>query len=81
LELTADHDGVLVDDVVREWAGRHQRPCGLHLTGPAGGSWEFGTGGPRLELDAIDFCRILSGRPAETPVDDPAGLLTTEVPF
>jgi hypothetical protein len=37
--LTADHDGVLVDDVVREWAARHGRPFTLRLTGPAGGRW------------------------------------------
>lgn len=27
LTLTADHDGVLVADVVHEWAGRHGTPC------------------------------------------------------
>jgi uncharacterized protein (TIGR03083 family) len=37
--LTADHDGVLVADVVAEWAARHGRPYRLRLTGPAGGSW------------------------------------------
>ena len=36
--LTADHDGVLVADVVAEWSARHRRPYALHLTGPAGGS-------------------------------------------
>ena len=71
--LTADHDGVLVDDVVREWAGRHGQPCTLRLGGPAGGSWELGGGGPLIEQDAVDFCRGLSGRGA------PA--LGAEVPF
>ena len=75
LVLTADHDGVIVDDVVREWAERHGRPCTLRLTGPAGGSWTFGTGGPSLEYDALEFCRLLSGRGTAE------GLLTTEVPF
>jgi hypothetical protein len=75
LELTPDHDGVLVDDIVREWAGRHGRPCTLTLTGPAGSSWTWGSGGPALTSDAVEFCRILSGRgPAE-------GLLTVTVPF
>jgi hypothetical protein len=75
LELTADHDGVLVADVAAEWAARHGEPCALTLTGPAGGSWSFGPHGPHLELDAIDFCRRVSGRaPAE-------GLLATQVPF
>lgn len=75
LQLTADHDGVLVADVVREWAARHGSPCRLLLTGPAGGSWEFGRGGPDLQLDAVEFCRVLAGR------GTPEGLLATEVPF
>ena len=75
LVLTEEHDGVLVDDVVREWAGRHGQPYRLRLTGPAGGTSSAGDGGPELELDAVEFCRILSGRaPGE-------GLLRTVVPF
>jgi hypothetical protein len=73
--LTAGHDGVLVADIAAEWAGRHGQPCQLRLTGPAGGSWSWGPGGPRLELDAVEFCRILSGR---APGD---GLLAVKVPF
>jgi uncharacterized protein (TIGR03083 family) len=69
--LTPEHDGVLVDDVVREWAARHGRPFTLRLTGPAGGTW--GEGGPVLEFDAVEFCRALSGR-GTAPLD-------TEVPF
>jgi uncharacterized protein (TIGR03083 family) len=73
--LTAEHDGVLVDDVVGEWAARHGRPFRLELTGPAGGRWSRGSDGPELCFDALDFCRRLSGRaPAE-------GLLGTQVPF
>ncbi|HEU5267593.1 MAG TPA: maleylpyruvate isomerase N-terminal domain-containing protein, partial [Jatrophihabitans sp.] len=34
MQLTAEHDGVLVADVVAEWAGRHAQPCSLTLTGP-----------------------------------------------
>ncbi len=75
LQLTADHDGVLVADVVQEWAARHSSPSALNLSGAAGGSWTFGDGGPTLELDAIDFCRTLSGRKPGT------GLLSTQVPF
>jgi len=73
--LTADHDGVLIGDVVREWAARHGRPCSLTLTGPAGGSWTWGTGGPSYELDAVEFARTLSGRGSGD------GLLATQVPF
>jgi uncharacterized protein (TIGR03083 family) len=75
VELTADHDGVLVADVMAEWARRHARPCALELTGPAGGSYVLGTGGEVITLDAVEFCRILSGRASG------AGLLAQEVPF
>ena len=73
--LTPEHDGILVANVVDEWAQRHGQPFTLHLTGPAGGTWTVGTVGPRIETDAIDFCRVLSGR------DSGEGLLQTEVPF
>jgi uncharacterized protein (TIGR03083 family) len=73
--LTAEHDGVLVDDVVREWSSRHGQAFDLVLTGPAGGTWSAGQGGPHLELDAMEFCRIVSRRAPGY------GLLDTEVPF
>jgi uncharacterized protein (TIGR03083 family) len=75
MALTAEHDGVLVADVVAEWATRHGQPCSLTLTGPAGGQWTWGSDGPSLELGAVEFCRILSGRGQGT------GLLGTRVPF
>lgn len=76
LVLTADHDTVIVDDVVREWAGRHGKPYRLTLTGPAGGAWSAPDDtGDALEFDAIEFCRTLSGRSSGT------GLLGTQVPF
>lgn len=71
--LTAEHDGVLVADVVEEWAGRHGQPFTLVLSGPAGGEWTHG--GPELRFNAVEFCRILSGR---VPGN---GLLAVEVPF
>jgi uncharacterized protein (TIGR03083 family) len=74
-ELTPDHDGVLVADIVAEWAQRHGRPYRLHLTGPAGGTWSAGDDGPELDLDATEFCRRISGRGTGT------GLLTEQVPF
>lgn len=75
LELTADHDGRIVADVVAEWARRHGQPFALTLTGPAGGRFVHGEGGPELTLDAVEFCRTLAGRlPGE-------GLLAEEVPF
>jgi uncharacterized protein (TIGR03083 family) len=76
LELTPAHDGRLVADVVAEWAHRHQQPFTLNLEGPAGGTFTHGGGGgEEITLDAVEFCRTLSGRAAGT------GLLTQEVPF
>jgi uncharacterized protein (TIGR03083 family) len=75
LVLTPDHDAVIVADVVAEWAARHGRPYDLHLTGPAGGRWTTGTDGSRIAMDAVEFCRAISGR---APAD---GLLATQVPF
>jgi uncharacterized protein (TIGR03083 family) len=74
MTLTADHDGVLVADVVAEWATRHGRPFHLTLTGPAGRRWTHGDG-ETMELDAVEFCRLVSGRGTA------AGLLASQVPF
>ncbi|GIF68482.1 hypothetical protein Ais01nite_65170 [Asanoa ishikariensis] len=79
-QITGEHEGRIIDGVVQEWAERHGRPYTLHLTGPAGGHWSTGTGDP-IRLDALDFCRVTSGRPAATSNVEPAGLLTTAVPF
>ena len=73
--LTAAHDGRLVADVVLEWARRHGQPFSLTLSCPAGGCWRSGAGGERIELDALDFCRTVSGR------DSGKGLLAVIVPF
>ncbi len=68
------HEGVIIDDVVQEWAGRHGAPFQLVLTGPAGGRWGSGES-ECLELDAFEFARMLSGR---SPA---SGLLAEQVPF
>lgn len=60
--LTANHDGVLVADVVAEWASRHGQPFELTLTGPAGGHWRSGDAGESIELDAVEFWQALAGR-------------------
>ena len=75
LVLTADHDGRLVADVVAEWARRHGQPFTLRLEGPAGGVFTGGDAGEELTLDAVEFCRTVSGRSTGS------GLLTQEVPF
>jgi hypothetical protein len=80
LVLTADHDGLIVADVVAEWARRHGQPYRLKLTGPAGGRWTFGVGGDEIVMDATDFCRVLSGRP-DPDGGQPWGLLAICIPF
>lgn len=74
-EPDAAFDGRVVADVVAYWAARHGRPAQLHLGGPAGGHHAQGAAGPVLDLDAVEFCRVLSGRA------DAAGLLRTSVLF
>lgn len=78
LELTLEHDGRIVADVVSEWARRHGQPFTLELTGPAGGSFTTGSGDDDREsmvMDAIEFCWVLAGRGEAT------GLMATIVPF
>lgn len=82
LELSVGHDGVIVADVVAEWARRHGRPYRLRLTGAAGGDWTRGVGGEEIAMDALDFCRVVSGRPHPDPgLKGSSQLLATQVPF
>ncbi len=62
MPVTADHDGRLVADIVEEWAGIHGQPFELVLDGPAGGKFTQGAAGERVEIDALDFIRTISGR-------------------
>jgi uncharacterized protein (TIGR03083 family) len=62
MHATADHDGRLVADIVAEWADIHGEPFELVLDGPAGGTFTRGVGGERVEIDAFEFVRVLSGR-------------------
>ena len=62
MRLTADHDGRLVADIVAEWATIHAQPFELVLDGPAGGKFTHGVDGERIEIDAVEFIRTLSGR-------------------
>jgi uncharacterized protein (TIGR03083 family) len=62
MQVTADHDGRLVADIVLEWANIHRQPFELVLDGPAGGKFSQGVGGERVEIDALDFIRVVSGR-------------------
>ena len=78
MELSAEHDGRIVADVVVEWGRRHGKSFALDLTGPAGGAYAHDQDLPEAEhisIDAVGFCRTLAGRqPA-------SGLLATVVPF
>ena len=74
-ELTPEHDGRIVADILREWSRRHGQPYTLALTGPAGGEFRAGDGGEPQRVDAVEFVRILSGR-AEGP-----GILRHKLPL
>ena len=75
LELDGEHDGRLVAGVVAEWASRHGQPFILHLEGLAGGNYATDDPGETITIDAVEFCRTVSGRAPGS------GLLTQEVPF
>lgn len=68
-------DGVLVADMVRDWAVRHRQPFTLHLTGPMSASYRSGTGGPTIAFDTLEFVRAVSGRRQES------GLLGVHILF
>jgi len=76
LDLTPEHDGRIVADVVAEWARRHGQAFTLVLSGPAGGTFTARGGASQpIAVDAVEFCRTLAGRaPGQ-------GLLETIVPF
>jgi uncharacterized protein (TIGR03083 family) len=73
--LAPEHDGIIIDDLVHEWAERHGQAYRLTLEGPAGGVWQQGQDGVDLRLDAVEFARLLSGRGRSE------GLLAVPVPF
>ncbi|WP_203337773.1 maleylpyruvate isomerase family mycothiol-dependent enzyme [Nocardioides limicola] len=75
LDWDPEADGRIVADVVAEWGTRHGQPFSLELTGPAGGHFRQGEGGEPITMDAIEFCRVLSGRAHGD------GLLATKIFF
>jgi uncharacterized protein (TIGR03083 family) len=74
MTVTEDHEGRIIDDVVREWAERYGQDYVLELSGPGGGRWARAEA-PVVTMDALEFCRALSGRTAGD------GLLAVQVPF
>jgi uncharacterized protein (TIGR03083 family) len=57
-----EHDGRIVSDLVAEWAATHGAPFTLSLHGPAGGIFTCGDGGEHVDMDAVQFCRVLAER-------------------
>jgi uncharacterized protein (TIGR03083 family) len=70
-------DARIVEDVVAEWVRAHATPVSLTLLGPAGGRFVHGRGGGTLRLDAVEACRVLSGR---ADVDEAAVGLVADPP-
>ena len=73
----ADHDGTVVDQVIRDlgmsWRGPSVK---LELTGDAGGTWTLGDGEPTatVNADAVEMMLHLSGRPSvDIDPDGPVG--------
>ena len=70
MSMTAEHDGRIIALVVRDLAKKllpHLRKASVvyTLTGPGGGVWKLGQEGSaltRIELDALDFTLLASGR-------------------
>lgn len=60
--MTDSLDGRLITDLVSEWSQRHGKPVLLTLRGPVGGTFVVGDDGEGLQLDALDFVRVLAGR-------------------
>ena len=75
LDLGAAHDGRLLADLISEWSATHGEPFVLELSGPAGGTFESGRGGELLQMDAIEFVRILAERA------EGAGVLRHKLPL
>ncbi len=74
-ELTPEHDGRLIEDMVAEWTKLYDLSITLKLEGPAGGIYVRGAGEDDLTIDAVEWIWILSGRSTGT------GLLKKELPL
>ena len=82
--VIGDHDQQIVAQVVRDLAlGWSAAPVTLELTGPAGGSWAIGSGGPVavVRADAVAYLRALSGRDDDVMLDLVSGQATALTPI
>jgi hypothetical protein len=75
MELTIEHDGRIVADMVAEWSTYFDEPFVLELEGVAGATFHRGTGTGPVRVDAVEFVRIISGRAPG------AGLLAHSLPL
>jgi uncharacterized protein (TIGR03083 family) len=77
-ELTPEHDGRILADIVAEWSRRHAQPYTLTITGPAGGTFRAGAVDPPepgQTVDAVEFAAMISGRVSGT------GILSHKLPL
>lgn len=74
-QLSPEHDGRILADIIAEWASTHGQPFTLSVAGPAGGNYHQGDNGEHVDLDAVELCRVFTGRTAGT------GVLTNPMPL
>lgn len=70
------HDRRVVEDVIAEWADRLDTGFDLTIEAPFAARYRAGDGGAHLTFDAIELCRVLSGRASH-----PSPLFDTKVLF
>jgi uncharacterized protein (TIGR03083 family) len=66
--ISGQHDEAVVAQVIRDLAiGWTGPPIELELTGAGGNRWRLGAGESpnHVVADAVQFCRLLAGRPAD----------------
>ncbi len=62
-------------ELIHQWASTHGQPFTLSATGPAGGNYRQGDNGEHVDIDAVELCRVFTGRTAGT------GVLTNPLPL
>ena len=70
--VAGEHERRIVEQVIRDLAlGWTGPPVALELTGPAGGSWQIGSGQPiaHVRADAVAYMRTVAGRDDNAAVE------------
>ena len=70
--------GYLIDVILTRDPWMHRLDIAAATGTPPRLTWQAGANGPSWTLDAVDFCRAISRRPASITLDE---LLNTEVPY